>query len=143
VVSPAVDPNSTTVEVWVEAANPGERFKPGATVRVEIIAETINDAIVIPAAALLPSAEGGVQAMVVGPDSVAHEKKIEVGVRQADKVQISKGLEPGEKVITVGGVGLEDKAKVKIVAAGEEDKPEKDEKPAPDKEDKAAAPDKK
>ncbi len=57
-----------------------------------------------------------------------------------------KGLEPGEKVITVGGVGLEDKAKVKIVAAGEEDKPEKDEKPAPDKEnkvDKAAAPDKK
>ena len=133
-VSPAVDPNSTTVEVWIEAPNPGERFKPGATVRVEIIAETIKEAIVVPPAALLPSAEGGVQAMVVGPDSVAHEKKIEVGVREPDKVQILKGLDPGEKVITVGGVGLEDKAKVKIVAAGEGDKPDKDEKP--DKEDK-------
>jgi HlyD family secretion protein len=144
VVSPAVDPNSTTVEVWIEAANPGERFKPGATVRVEIIAETIKDAIVVPPAALLPSAEGGVQAMVVGPDSVAHEKKIEVGVREPEKVQIVKGLDPGEKVITVGGVGLEDKAKVKIVAAGEGDKPENDEKPAPDKkEDKAEKPDKK
>jgi len=138
VVSPAVDPNSTTVEVWVEADNPGEKFKPGATVRVEIIAETIKDAIVVPPAALLPSAEGGVQAMVVGPDSVAHEKKIEVGVREPEKVQILKGLEAGEKVITVGGVGLEDKAKVRIVAAGEEDKPDKDEKP-----DKADKPDKK
>src|SRR5260370_24410628 len=38
--SPAVDPNSTTVEVWVEAANPAERLKPGATVRVDIHAET-------------------------------------------------------------------------------------------------------
>jgi HlyD family secretion protein len=143
VVSPAVDPNSTTVEVWVEAANPGERFKPGATVRVEIIAETIKEAIVVPPAALLPSAEGGVQALVVGADSAAHEKKIEVGVREADKVQIVKGLDAGEKVIIVGGVGLEDKAKVKVVAAGEGEKPDKDEKPAPDKEDKAAAPDKK
>jgi HlyD family secretion protein len=149
VVSPAVDPNSTTVEVWIEAPNPGERFKPGATVRVEIVAEVIKDAIVVPPAALLPSAEGGVQAMVVGPDSVAHEKKIEVGVRETDKVQITKGLQEGEKVIVVGGVGLEDKAKVKIVAAGEEDKPDKDEKPSPDKkdkddeEDKAAKPDKK
>jgi RND family efflux transporter MFP subunit len=151
IVSPAVDPNSTTVEVWIEAANPGERFKPGATVRVEIIAETIKDTIVVPPTALLPSAEGGVQAMVVGPDSVAHEKKIEVGVREPDKVQILKGLEPGEKVITVGGVGLEDKAKVKIVAAGEEEKPNKEEKQdkddkdkdKDDKKDKAEKPDKK
>jgi multidrug efflux pump subunit AcrA (membrane-fusion protein) len=115
VVSPAVDPNSTTVEVWLEAANPGEKMKPGATVRISILAETIPDAIVIPIAALLPSDEGGVQVMVVGPDSAAHEKKIDVGVREPEKVQIVKGLEAGEKVITGGGVGLEDGAKVRIV----------------------------
>jgi len=117
VVSPAVDPNSTTVEVWVEADNPGEKLKPGATVHVSILAETIPNAIVIPSAALLPSDEGGVQVMVVGPDSAAHEKKIETGAREPDKVQVLKGLEPGEKVITVGGVGLDDGAKVRIVAA--------------------------
>ena len=55
--------------------------------------------------------------MVVGTDSAAHEKKIETGARQPDKVQVLKGLEPGEKVITVGGVGLDDGAKVRIVAA--------------------------
>jgi multidrug efflux pump subunit AcrA (membrane-fusion protein) len=117
VVSPAVDPNSTTVEVWVEAANPGEKLKPGATVRVSIVAETIPNAIVIPTAALLPSDEGGVQVMVVGADSAAHEKKVELGAREPDKVQVVKGLEAGEKVITGGGVGLDDGAKVRIAAA--------------------------
>ena len=32
-VSPALDPNSTTVEVWVQARNPGDKLKPGANVR--------------------------------------------------------------------------------------------------------------
>src|SRR5262249_39499506 len=65
VVSPAVDPSTTTVEVWVRAANPGERLKPGGTVRVVIIAETIQDTMVVPATALLNSAEGGQKGMVV------------------------------------------------------------------------------
>jgi len=116
VVSPAVSPNSTTVEIWVEAANPDEKLKPGATVHVSMLAQTIPDAIVIPASALLPNDEGGVQAMVVGSDLVAHEREIEIGVRGPDKVQIVKGLNPGEKVITGGGVGLEDGAKVRIAA---------------------------
>jgi HlyD family secretion protein len=127
VVSPAVDPNSTTIEVWVEAVNPAEQFKPGATVKVEIHAETIKDTVVIPVEALLPSAEGGMQVLTVGADSKAHEKKVEVGVRQPDKVQIVKGLDAGESVITVGGVGLEDGAKVTVKKAGD-DKPEKDDK---------------
>lgn len=140
VVSPAVDPNSTTVEVWVEAENSGERLKPGATVRVDIHAETVKDAIVIPTAALLPSAEGGVQVLVVGSDSKAHEKKVEVGIREPDKVQILKGVAAGEKVIIVGGVGLEDGAKVTLAAASEDKGDNKDEKPEkPEKAEKPEA----
>jgi HlyD family secretion protein len=114
VVSPAVDPNSTTVEIWVEAANPGERLRPGVTVKLSIVAETIKDTVVIPPDAILPSQEGGTVAMVVGADSVAHERKIDIGVREADKVQVLKGLQPNEKVVTVGGVGLQDGAKVSV-----------------------------
>ncbi|HEX5226882.1 MAG TPA: efflux RND transporter periplasmic adaptor subunit [Bryobacteraceae bacterium] len=117
VVSPAVDPNSTTVEVWVEADNPGEKLKPGATVRVAIVAETIPNAIVIPTVALLPSDEGGVQVMVAGADSTAHEKKVDLGAHEPDKVQVLSGLNEGDKVITGGGVGLEDGAKIRIAAA--------------------------
>ncbi|HKQ88672.1 MAG TPA: efflux RND transporter periplasmic adaptor subunit, partial [Candidatus Acidoferrales bacterium] len=52
-VSPALDPASTTVEVWVQAQNPGDKLKPGANARVNIVAQTVQNAIVIPAAALL------------------------------------------------------------------------------------------
>ena len=72
VVSPAVNPNSTTVEVWVQAANPGEKLRPGGTIRVAIVAETIQNTIVVPASALLNSEEGGQKVMVVGSDSIAH-----------------------------------------------------------------------
>ena len=48
-------------------------------------------------------------------------------------MQVVSGLTPGERVVTVGGLGLEDKAKVRIMkpgekAAGDEEKDEKDEK---------------
>ena len=39
-VSPALDPNSTTVEVWIEAANPDGRLRPGTTVNVQMVAQT-------------------------------------------------------------------------------------------------------
>ena len=115
VVSPALDPNSTTAEVWVLASNAGERLRPGATVQVAIVAEIIPDALVIPAAALLPSPEGtGDNVLVVGPDSLAHRRKIEIGVRQFDSVQVLKGLAAGEQVVTVGGLGVQDKTKVRV-----------------------------
>ena len=62
--------------------------------------------------------------MVVGTDSVAHERKIEIGIREPGKVQVLKGLEAGERVVIVGGLGLEDKAKVRIVTADDKDKDE-------------------
>jgi HlyD family secretion protein len=122
VVSPAVDPNSTTVEVWIQAANPGERFRPGGTVHVTIRAGTVPNAMVVPTAALLPASEGGTSVMVVGADSVAHEHKVQVGVREPEKVQILDGVALGNKVVTAGGVGLQDGAKVKVGKPGEKDK---------------------
>jgi HlyD family secretion protein len=116
VVSPAVDPNTTTVEIWVSVANPGEKLKPGGTVRVSIIADTIVDTIVVQAAALLNSDDGGPKVMVIDKDNVAHERKVNLGVRQGARVQIVSGLQEGDQVVTSGGLGLEDKAKVVIQA---------------------------
>lgn len=121
VVSPSANPNATTVEVWVQIANPGERLKPGATVRVSIIAETIQNTLVVPASALLNGDEGRQKVMVVSSDSVAHERMVAVGVRQGDRVQILSGVQQGEQVVTSGGLGLEDKAKVTIQQPKSED----------------------
>ena len=124
VVSPAVDPSTTTVEVWVQVANPGEKLKPGASVRVAIIADTIQNTIVIPASALLNADDGGQKVMVVTKDNVAHERRVSVGVRQGARVQIVSGLQDGEQVVTSGGLGLDDKAKVSIQQPKPEDEDE-------------------
>jgi multidrug efflux pump subunit AcrA (membrane-fusion protein) len=131
VVSPAVDANTTTVQIWVQMQNPGERLKPGASVHVSIKTETIKNTIVVPSVALLNSDEGGQKLMVVDAKSVAHEHAVEVGVREGEKAQILKGVEEGQQVVTVGGLGLDDKAKVKIGSGKEED----DEKKGGDKKD--------
>jgi HlyD family secretion protein len=124
VVSPTVDPNTTTVEVWVQAANPGEKLKPGGTVRVAIIAETIQDTIIVPSSALLNSDDGTPKVMIVTADNKARERRVSVGVRQGKRVQIISGLQEGDKVVTSGGLGLEDKAKVVIQQPKPEDEDE-------------------
>jgi multidrug efflux pump subunit AcrA (membrane-fusion protein) len=121
VVSPAVNANATTVEIWVQIPNPGERLKPGATARVAIIAETIQNTLVVPASALLNGDEGKTKVMVVTSDSVAHERAVAVGVRQGERVQILSGVQAGDQVVTSGGLGLEDKAKVTIQQPKSED----------------------
>jgi HlyD family secretion protein len=119
VVSPATDPNTTTVQVWVTAANSGEKFKPGAAVHAAILTETIKGAVLIPSAAILPGEEGGTAVLTVSADSVAHLRPVDVGVHSGDKVQILNGVRPGEEVVVAGGLGVDDKSKVKIVGASE------------------------
>jgi multidrug efflux pump subunit AcrA (membrane-fusion protein) len=128
VVSPSVDASTTTVQVWVQLANPGERLKPGDTVRVAIIAETVQNTLVVPATALLNSDTGTPKVMVISSDNVAHERMVSVGIRQGDRVQILGGVQEGEQVVVSGGLGLEDKAKVVIEQPKEEDEDEDENK---------------
>jgi multidrug efflux pump subunit AcrA (membrane-fusion protein) len=101
-VSPSLDPNSTTVEVWVQAANPGGRLKPGVSARVTMIAETVPHAIVAPAVALLTATDGVTSMIVLDPDNKPHKRKVKVGIRDGGDVQITDGLKDGERVVTVG-----------------------------------------
>jgi multidrug efflux pump subunit AcrA (membrane-fusion protein) len=128
IVSPAVDPNSTTVQVWVECRNPDERLRAGTSVHVSIVAATIDGATLVPAAALLPGEEGGAIVLTVDDKEVAHQKKVEVGAREEDLVQITAGIEPGERVVTSGGLGLDDKSQVHVLKPGEKRPGEEEEK---------------
>lgn len=105
IVSPALDPNSTTVEVWVQASNRGERLKPGASVRVSIVTETLKDALVIPAAALLTAPDASIS-VIIANGITPELKTVKVGIKSGDDVQITAGLSEGEKVVTVGAYEL-------------------------------------
>jgi len=116
-VSPALDAGSTTIEVWVESAKPDPRIKPGMTVTITMTARTVNEAIVIPAAALLKNADDAPYVLVAGSDGIAHAHTVEVGIRAADTVQILSGVNAGDAVITSGEYGLPDGTAIKTAVA--------------------------
>jgi multidrug efflux pump subunit AcrA (membrane-fusion protein) len=119
VVSPALDPNSTTVEVWLEAKNPKQQLKPGTSVQLSITAKTVNDALVVPASAVITTPEGTSAVMLVGSDGKAHQTPVKLGIRQGAEVQILEGLNANDKVVATGAYGLPDNTKLKIETAAE------------------------
>ena len=67
-IGAALDPSSTTVEVWIQAANPGIRLRAGTSVRVEVIARTEPLALVVPESAVVTEESGETFVMMVGDD---------------------------------------------------------------------------
>ncbi len=123
-ISPALDPGSTTVEVWVRIENPKGEIKAGTSVRVSIAAQTIPDALIAPTEAVVTSTTGQKTVMVIGADSIAHARPIGVGISDGDDIQIITGLKAGEQVVTVGAYGMDDGTPVKVgVAGADEDAP--------------------
>ena len=142
-VSPALDPGSTTIEVWVEAVKPNPALKPGMTVEVSMTAKTVKDALVVPTPAVFRNNEGANYVVIAGSDGHAHVKTIQVGVHNAEFSQVASGVNPGDSIISSGGYALPDNTQIKIEAPGPEEKEagakDKDEKDAKDdKADKAA-----
>jgi HlyD family secretion protein len=115
-ISPAVDPGSTTIEVWIETSKPGSALKPGMTVQVQIAAATAKDTLAVPVSAVYKNADGTSFVLVAGADEKAHVKTVETGIRSATEVQILSGIKEGEAVITSGGYGLPDSTLIKVEA---------------------------
>jgi multidrug efflux pump subunit AcrA (membrane-fusion protein) len=125
-ISPALDPGSTTVEVWLKLPNANGRYKVGTPVHVVLQGITIPDAIQVPAAAILPADDGSTNVLIVGPDGTAKKRSVKVGLRTTDKVQILDGVSQTDLVVTEGGYGLDDGTKVKVGSDKGDDAGEKD-----------------
>ena len=116
VVSPALDPNSTTIEIWFEAKNPEHDLKPGTSVQLALTAETVNGALVIPLNSVLTAPDGATTVMLAGSDGRAHQKAVKLGIRSGEDVQVLEGLSASDKVVANGAYGLPDKTKIKVQA---------------------------
>jgi HlyD family secretion protein len=130
-ISPALDAANTTVEVWVQADNKDGALRPGTSLRVEMIARTVPNALVVPQTAIMTSPSGATFAIVIDKDDKPHRRKIAVGVRDSGKAQVTDGLESGQRVATTGAFELFklepevlSKVKVQIAPAKEEEEPE-------------------
>jgi multidrug efflux pump subunit AcrA (membrane-fusion protein) len=121
-ISPALDPGSTTVEVWLKIANKSGSLKVGTPVKVSITGRTVDKAMKIPTAAIVAAQDGSKAVMVVGDDGAAHRKPVTLGIADADDVQVTSGLAPGDMVITGGAYGLDEGTKVKLGPAADDSK---------------------
>jgi HlyD family secretion protein len=122
-VSPATDPGSTTIEVWVRIENRKDVLRPGTAVHVTLNGRTVPNALVIPSEAIVLATSGKPTVMVVGSDGVAHQTAVETGIVGDDTAQILSGLSAGQQVVTVGAASLDDGTHVKVGTSAGDDKP--------------------
>ncbi len=120
-VSPALDPGSTTVEVWVRLENPKGTLRPGTAVHVSIAGRTAPKALVVPSESIVVATSGKSTVMVIGSDGIAHQTVVETGIADAGQTQILTGLSAGQQVVTTGAASLDDGTHVKVVTAADND----------------------
>ena len=122
-ISPALDPGSTTVEVWLRVENRKNILKAGTPIHAAITGRTAGNALLIPVEALQTAQDGGKFVMVIAADGSAHKHPVTIGIQSAKEVQILSGVTAKDTVITTGAYALDDGTKVKVGTASD-DKPD-------------------
>jgi multidrug efflux pump subunit AcrA (membrane-fusion protein) len=120
-ISPALDPGSTTVEIWLRIDNKKGTLKVGTPVHASITGRQVPQALTVPLSALLTAQDGSKSVMVMGTDGTAHSKPVSTGITDDGRVQITSGLTTADMVITSGNYALEEGTKVEVGAAGDAD----------------------
>jgi HlyD family secretion protein len=113
-ISPALDPGSATVEIWLTVDNKAGALKVGTPVKCSMVGKTVTNALTIPLSAVLTAEDGSKSVMVVGADGTAQPKKITLGISDGEDVQVLSGLALSDEVITVGSYGLDPGTPVKV-----------------------------
>lgn len=113
-VADAADSASRMVKVTAEVSGEeAKALRPGAFASVVVPVETAEGAPVIPQTAVRPSERGFLSFVV--KDGKAYERVVELGLRTADgRVEVRRGLQPGETLVVRGGEALRDGAPVRI-----------------------------
>ena len=113
-ISPTADPSTRNVRMKASVQNTSHRLKPGFFAEVMIQTDTHPNALVIPEAALF-NQEGKPFAFIV-QNKIAHRREVEAGQRLKGGVEILKGIQKGDQVVTAGHEQLSEGMKVRIIS---------------------------
>ncbi|HKA19831.1 MAG TPA: efflux RND transporter periplasmic adaptor subunit [Blastocatellia bacterium] len=129
-ISRASDPQNRTVEIWVNLKNEDAKLRANTAAKVIVSTQSATNVIIVPASAVTldttTSNEGTV--MVVDDKSIANERKVTVGIRTKDKMEITSGLKDGETVVIEGNYALPDNTRVEVSEEEENKNGDKEEK---------------
>lgn len=112
-IEPQIDPNTRTLKVRALADNTKGLLLPGQFVRVELILETIDNAILIPSESVIPVMNG--HKVYVKEDGKAKEVNVKMGIRTNLALEILSGLAKGDTLITTGLLQLRPGMEVEVV----------------------------
>ena len=118
-ISPVLDTSTRTMSVTLILDPPDSKIKIGMYARIKLITDHKSNAIIIPTTALVTRSQEQC-VFVVNPDDTVTLKKVTVGIKVDDMVEILSGLEGNEKVVTKGQTLLNNGTKVNIVSLTEE-----------------------
>ncbi len=96
-VEPLVDLDTRSLTVRARCPNPGGALVPGAFADVEIVVRRIEDALAVPNRAVIP--ELGGKKVFVYEDGQAQPRAVRTGLRTAELVEVTEGLQPNDRVI--------------------------------------------
>ena len=123
-VSPVLDKSSRTMSVKLRFVSTDKRIKAGMYARVRLITESVKDAIVVPAAAIV-TRDGSPYLFVVSSQKSGSSPAkvrlcaVERGILVDNKTEITKGLIAGDEIVVKGQNLLNDGASVNIVSVTE------------------------
>ena len=101
------------VSLRATVPNSDRSFWPGRFVNIRLVLNTIRGAVLVPATAPQMSAKGS-YVYVVKQDLTVDQRPVTLGQRQGDQIVIEQGVQPGERVVTNGQVGVTPGGKVRI-----------------------------
>ncbi|MGB5998949.1 MAG: efflux RND transporter periplasmic adaptor subunit, partial [Thermoanaerobaculia bacterium] len=96
-LEPAIDLETRSLTLRATAPNPEGTLLPGAFAEVRVAVREVSEALSVPAIAVVP--ELGGKKIFVLEEGLAQPRVVETGIRTDTRVQITRGLEPGERVI--------------------------------------------
>lgn len=111
-IDPVIDPATRAVTVRALIPNRGGRLKPGMLLSVGLQSR-VRSAVAVPELALVREGDGR-YVYTVGKDSKAKRVAVSTGGRDGNLIEVTQGLNPGEKIVTEGVVKLSEGAKVRV-----------------------------
>ena len=108
-----VDIKSRTIKSYALIDNKKNLLRPGLLVNVDIIIDEIKNAILVPEESILTAKDYSY--VFVADKDIAKLKKVETGISNKGKTEILKGINVGDKIITLGHEKLKDGSKIKFI----------------------------
>jgi multidrug efflux system membrane fusion protein len=111
-----IDQTTSTIRMKAEFPNQDDRLWPGEFVRIRTLITTRKDAVTVPAVAVQRGPDG-LYAWVIKPDNTVEQRPIQALTVSESLAVVTKGLSPGEHVVTDGQSRLDVGTRVAIKPA--------------------------